>query len=129
MSFFSQDIHLAAGDGGNLRPRLWPARHRKGEPEFSVCRYRLGAGVSVLDAVPYRAQWNPPMRQATIHATITNTTPGIITALLARAGDDDPTGAAADADPALNDSHATSSDPFSGLSRLPILRKTRPESV
>ena len=30
------------------------------------------------------------MKQATFFATITDTTPGIITALLARAGDDDP---------------------------------------
>ena len=55
-----------------------------------------------LDELPERIQahlfaafdiqilWNPPMRQATIYATITDTTPGIITDLLTRASDDDP---------------------------------------
>ena len=32
--------------------------------------------------------WNAPMRQATFRATITDTTPAIVTALLARASDD-----------------------------------------
>jgi hypothetical protein len=32
--------------------------------------------------------WNAPMRQATFRATITDTSPAIVTALLARASDD-----------------------------------------
>ena len=53
-----------------------------------------------LDELPERLQaelfaafdiqilWNPPMKQATFFATISDTTPGIITALLDRANDD-----------------------------------------
>ena len=53
-----------------------------------------------LDELPERIQaelfaafdiqilWNPPMKQATFFATISDTTPGIVAALLARAGDD-----------------------------------------
>jgi site-specific DNA recombinase len=78
--------------------------------------------------------WNPPMKQATFFATITDTTPGIITALLARASNDDP-GTAAYPDssqaagpaPAPSADHTTSTGTFSGLARLPIARKTRPE--
>ena len=54
--------------------------------------------------------WNPPMRQATFFATITDTTPGIITDLLARAGDDNPGSAAAP---------ATSSNAVAGFTRSP----------
>ena len=76
--------------------------------------------------------WNPPMKQATFFATITDTTPGIIANLLTRATDDDPTAAAgtatstASAAPAPSANHTTSSDQFSDSARLPILRKTRP---
>ena len=53
------------------------------------------------------------MRQATFHATITDTTPGIVTALLARAGGDP---ASAETGPAPT----TSSNTASGFTRLPI---------
>ena len=55
---------------------------------------------SRLDGLPERIQaelfaafdiqilWNAPMKQATFFATITDTTPGIVTGLLARAGND-----------------------------------------
>jgi hypothetical protein len=88
-----------------------------------------GLQARLFAAFDIQILWNPPMRQATIHATITDTTPGIITALLTRAGDDDPTGSAADTASAPDDSHATSNDPFSGLSRLPIERKRCPHSA
>ena len=39
------------------------------------------------------------MKQATFFATITDTTPGIVAALLARAGDDDPATASTGTDP------------------------------
>jgi len=39
----------------------------------------------LLAAFDIQIVWNAPMRQATIHATITDTTPDIITALLIRA--------------------------------------------
>ena len=42
----------------------------------------------LLDAFDIQIIWNAPMRQATFRATITDTTPGIITALLARASND-----------------------------------------
>ena len=77
-------------------------------------------------ALDIQILWNPPMRQATFFATITDTTPGIVAALLARAGDDDPT--ATDTAPATDGNAATSSDAFSGLSRLPYPQKTRPQS-
>ena len=60
-----------------------------------------------LDELPERLQadlfaafdiqilWNPPMKQATFFATISDTTPGIITALLDRANDDPATASTA----------------------------------
>ena len=41
----------------------------------------------LFDVFDIQIVWNAPMRQATFHATITDTTPGIVTALLARATD------------------------------------------
>ena len=41
----------------------------------------------LLAAFGIQIVWNAPTRQATFHATITDTTPGIVTALLARATD------------------------------------------
>lgn len=42
----------------------------------------------LIAAFDVQILWNPAMNQATFNATITDTTPGIITALLARASDD-----------------------------------------
>jgi hypothetical protein len=86
-----------------------------------------------LDELPERIQaalfaafdiqilWNPPLRQATIFATIfatiTDTTPGIITDLLTRAHDP-PTTAARPGIPAT--SADTSTAEISDLSRLPM---------
>ncbi len=61
--------------------------------------------------------WNQPMNQATFHAAITGTTPGIVTELLTRTGGD-PT--SAETGPAL----ITSNNTASGFTRLPMLRKT-----
>ena len=86
-----------------------------------------------LDDLPERIQaalfaafdiqvlWNPPMNQATFFATITDTTPGLVTDLLTRAGNDpasDLTG------PVLTHTPATSGNAGSGFTRLPMLRKT-----
>jgi hypothetical protein len=82
--------------------------------------------------------WNPPMRQATFNATITDTTPGIITALLTRADQDGPAATAAhpgsstpagitpatSGNPAPHDS----SEKLSGSLRLPICGKPDPNS-
>jgi DNA invertase Pin-like site-specific DNA recombinase len=80
--------------------------------------------------------WNPPLKQATFFATITDTTPGIIAALLTRAAGDPASASAAYPDtsaatgtgPAANGDHATSTGTFSDLARLPMLRETRPDS-
>jgi hypothetical protein len=42
----------------------------------------------LFDVFDIQIIWNAPMRQATFRATITDTTPGIITALFARASND-----------------------------------------
>ena len=68
--------------------------------------------------------WNAPMRQATFRATITDTTPGIVTALLARAGNDPASQAAAT--PAT--STDTSAAPLQGSLHIPMLPKTLPIS-
>jgi len=60
--------------------------------------------------------WNAPIRQATIHATITDTTPSIVTALLARA-----TGSHAPATSTAAPNDATSTD----TSTLPGQRSMR----
>ena len=66
--------------------------------------------------------WNQPMNQVTFHATITDTTPGIITELLTRTGGD-PT--SAETGPALTQHPAISSNAASGFTRLPICGKRR----
>jgi hypothetical protein len=79
---------------------------------------------ALFAALDIQILWNAPMRQATLFATITDTTPGIITDLLARTGDDPDPATAAPAGPGTT---VTSNDPVSGLARLPIARKSRPE--
>jgi hypothetical protein len=61
------------------------------------------------------------MNQVTFFAAITDTTPGIITDLLTRTGGD-PTSAMTG--PGPTEIPATSSNTVSGLTRLPMLRKT-----
>ena len=48
----------------------------------------------LFTALDIQILWNAPMRQATFHATITDTTPQLINALLDRANDDDAAGPA-----------------------------------
>jgi site-specific DNA recombinase len=86
-----------------------------------------------LDELPERLQaelfaafdiqilWNAPMKQATFFATITDTTPGIVAALLDRAGDNDPATATAvtastDPDQAPANTSTFSVPPRSGIS-------------
>ena len=74
----------------------------------------------LLDVFGIQIVWNAPMRQATFHATITDTTPQIVKALLARAS-----GSHAPAtSTAASDSAATSTDastmPGQGSVRIPI---------
>ena len=47
-----------------------------------------GLQAELFDVFDIQIIWNAPMRQATFRATITDTTPAIVTALLARASDD-----------------------------------------
>ena len=47
-----------------------------------------GLQAELFDVFDIQIIWNAPMRQATFRATITDTTPSIVTALLTRAGDD-----------------------------------------
>ena len=87
-----------------------------------------------LDDLPERIQaelfaafdiqilWNPPMKQATFFATITGTTPGIVAALLDRAGDDNPA-ASTGTDP---EQAPASTGTFSVPARSGILPKTLP---
>ena len=65
--------------------------------------------------------WNQPMNQVTFFAAITGTMPGIITELLNRTGGD-PTSATTG--PAPTQAPATSSNTVSGLTCLPMPRKT-----
>lgn len=67
--------------------------------------------------------WNAPMNQTTFFATITETTPGIITDLLTRASDD-PTSAITG--PGLTQTPATSTNPVAGFTRLPMCGKPTP---
>jgi hypothetical protein len=60
------------------------------------------------------------MNQATFFATITDTTPGTVTDLPAPTSDDP-------ASVGLTETPATSGNTVAGFSRLPILRKSRPE--
>ena len=70
----------------------------------------------LLDAFDIQIIWNAPMRQATIRATITDTTPSIVTALLTRASDDPATQATAT--PAT--STDTSPAPLQGSLHIPM---------
>jgi len=81
-----------------------------------------GLQAELFEVFDIQIIWNAPMRQATIRATITDTTPAIVTALLARAGDDPATQAAAT--PAT--SADTSPAPLQGSIHIPILTKTLP---
>ena len=74
---------------------------------------RIQAGL--FAALDIQILWNAPMRQATFYATLTDTTPGIITDLLTRACNDPATGG-----PAVQGTTHTSDDPGSGLARFPI---------
>ena len=47
-----------------------------------------GLQAELFDAFDIQIIWNAPMRQATFRATITDTTPAIVTALLTRASND-----------------------------------------
>ena len=90
-----------------------------------------------LDELPERLQaelfaafdiqilWNPPMKQATFFATISDTTPGIITALLDRANDD-PATASTTSGP---HEATTSTGTFSVSPRSAISVKTLPGSL
>ena len=76
--------------------------------------------------------WNPPMRQATFNATITDTTPSLITGLLTRASDDPTTAATATATAtasAPDQAPATSSAAFSVSSRTGICGELCPNLV
>ena len=47
-----------------------------------------GLQAELFEVFDIQIIWNAPMRQATFRATITDTTPAIVTALLTRASDD-----------------------------------------
>jgi site-specific DNA recombinase len=64
--------------------------------------------------------WNAPMRQATFRATITDTTPALITALLARADDHPAAGTAANPDGSHPTRANTSTGPLQGSLHIPI---------
>ncbi|MGO9778992.1 MAG: recombinase family protein [Streptosporangiaceae bacterium] len=70
----------------------------------------------LFDVFGIQIVWNAPIRQATFHATITDTTPQIVTALLARASD---THAGSTAHNAAT-STDTSRPPVEGSIRIPI---------
>jgi site-specific DNA recombinase len=106
-------------------------------PELSTRLHELPARIhaELLAAFDIQVLWNAPLKQATFFATITDTTPGTITELLTRAAGDDPTATATatpypgtGTTPTSAGTPATSSDTFSGLSRHPIVRKSRHES-
>ena len=75
-----------------------------------------GLQAELFDVFDIQIIWNAPMRQATFRATITDTTPAIVTALLTRASDDPATQAAAT--PAT--STDTSPAPLQGSLHIPI---------
>ena len=78
---------------------------------------------ALFAAFDIQVLWNPPMNQATFFATITDTTPGLVTELLTRAGDDP---ASAVTGPVLTQTPATSSNTASGFTRLPMCGKPTP---
>ena len=77
--------------------------------------------------------WNAPMRQATFRATITGTTPAIVTALLARAGDDPSHNTKAWPPDNPAPSHPTRANttpaPLQGSIHIPMLPKSLPVSA
>ncbi len=79
-----------------------------------------GLQAELFEVFDIQIIWNAPMRQATFRATITDTTPAIVTALLTRAGDD-PSHSTKAWPP---DSPATSTDtspaPLQGSLHIPI---------
>ena len=93
-------------------------------PEITANLAALPPGLQaeLFDVFDIQIIWNAPMRQATIRATITDTTPSIVTALLARAGDDPATQAAA----TPTTSTDTSPAPLQGSIHIPICRKLCP---
>ena len=78
---------------------------------------------ALFAAFDIQVLWNPPMNQATFHAVITDTTPGIVTDLLTRAGNDP---ASAVTGPVLTQTPATSSSAGAGFKRLPMCGKPTP---
>ena len=81
----------------------------------------------LFDVFDIQIAWNAPIRQATFHATITDTNPGIIKALLARATDRHaPATSTADSDRATT-STDTRTLPGQGSVRIPIRLSTLPE--
>jgi hypothetical protein len=63
------------------------------------------------------------MNQATFFATISDTTPGLITDLLTRASDDPTSAATASTGTGQTETPATSSNPVAGFTRLPMCGK------
>ena len=74
----------------------------------------------LLDVFGIQIVWNAPMRQATFHATITDTTPGIVTALLARATDTHAPATSTAASDTATTSTDTSTLPGQRSMRIPI---------
>src|SRR5208283_4367829 len=77
----------------------------------------------LIAAFDVQILWNPGMNQATFNATITDTTPGIITALLDRASDNPTatTGSPAGTDPATStNTHHGPSQKLWGSVHAPI---------
>ena len=78
---------------------------------------RIQAGLLAFDI---QILWNPPPRQATFRATITDTTPGIVASLLTSAGDDPATAASTGTTSAPGPVPVTSHDTFSVSPRTGI---------
>jgi hypothetical protein len=86
-------VQLAALDTGATSPASDPALIDL-LPELAGSLADLPADIQAELFAPSTYKqilWNPAMKQATFHATITDTTPGIVAALLTRAGDDSTT--------------------------------------
>jgi hypothetical protein len=75
----------------------------------------------IFTALDIQILWNAPQRQATFFATITDTNPGVINALLDR-GQDDP----ATTYPTQPATTLTSNNPGTTFTRPPMLRKNVP---
>jgi site-specific DNA recombinase len=79
-----------------------------------------GLQTELFDVFDIQIIWNAPIRQATFRATITDTTPTLITALLARASDN-PASEAANGPAASHPTRAnTSTGPVQGSFHTPI---------